>query len=274
MPHPLFEIFGTLDRPLIGLDLETTGPNPETDRIVEIALEQFSLDGSVKTWRSYVNPGISIPAAATVIHDITDAMVADAPRFSDLAANLIHGFTNVDVIGYHVRFDLRVLLAECRRVGQPCDGLFDGSRILDAARLWQLAEPRSLTDAVRRWTPEATPELDAHSALSDLTASTRVVAAQLRTVATLPRSLDALHAAQWPDAYDLAGKLKWNEAGDLCLTFGQHRGVPLKSVPASYLRWMVGAEFSSTVIDACRRALAKDPPRRVASTPSVTSEVF
>ena len=77
-----------LDRPLVVFDTETTGTNPRSDRIVEIACVKIHPDGRRENWHRRVNPGIPIPSASTAIHGICDADVAGQPRFADVAAEL------------------------------------------------------------------------------------------------------------------------------------------------------------------------------------------
>jgi len=240
-----------LERPIIGLDLETTGTNAQTARIVELGLEIYKPDGTVKEWRTYINPTIPIPPGATAKHHITDAMVQDAPTFARYAAEpaFVKGLTGCDFAGYNVRFDLNILAAEFRRAGVLWS--FDGARILDGLRIWQIAEPRSLSDAAKSEGIELT---DAHSALADVKASTRFIAARLRRHANFPRDLDKLHAELWPGWFDTDGKLKWRD-GELCITFGEHRDKSLRQVPRSYLEWILKKDFSPLVKDTCRNAL-------------------
>jgi DNA polymerase-3 subunit epsilon len=241
-----------ITRPLIGIDVETTGTNTATARICEIALEIFRPGEPVKVWRSLVNPGLPIPPAATSIHHITDEMVSSAPTFADVAPNLLGGLQQCDFVGYHVRFDLQMLAESFRRAG--LSWAYDDARILDGHRLWSLAEGRTLAQAVSRWTPDDTA-LEAHAAVADIQASTRVVAAQLRDHAPFPCDLDALHALQWPDMYDVDGKLRWNADGALCFGFGAHRDMPIGQAPIGYLTWVTKNDFSDKVKHACRDVL-------------------
>ncbi len=77
-----------LERPLVVLDLETTGKRVHADRIVEISTLKLFPDGTnqIKTHR--LNPGIPIPAEATAIHNITDADVANENSFRQIARRL------------------------------------------------------------------------------------------------------------------------------------------------------------------------------------------
>ena len=74
-----------LKKPLAFIDLETTGINLGTDRIVEIAIVKILTDGTRSVKRKLINPGIPIPKASSDIHGITDEMVKDAPLFKQVA---------------------------------------------------------------------------------------------------------------------------------------------------------------------------------------------
>ena len=77
-----------LERPLVVFDLEATGLNKRTDRIVSIALVRYEPSGSVEQVNYLLNPGIPIPEDSTAIHGITDADVAGAPTFAEMAEAL------------------------------------------------------------------------------------------------------------------------------------------------------------------------------------------
>jgi len=77
-----------LTKPLAFIDLETTGVNLGTDRIIEIAIVKVLADGTRTTKRKLINPGMPIPKASSDVHGITDEMVKDAPSFSQVAQEL------------------------------------------------------------------------------------------------------------------------------------------------------------------------------------------
>lgn len=262
-----------LDRPLIGLDEETTGVNPKTSGIVEIAFEIFMPGEPVKEYRTLVNPCMRIPPEATKIHGITNEMVKDAPTFAQLADNFLKGLGDCDFAGYNVWFDLRQLMEEFKRCGKVWS--YEGARIIDGYRLWQISEGRTLEDAVNHWLGSKhdrsnDAELDAeltaldgsgvaHNALWDIKMSTRIIAAQLGMNDKLPKDIEALHQLQWPGRFDAEGKLAWR--GDsLAFTFGEHKDKPLNVVPRSYLSWVVGKDFSDKVKDVCRAAMKGSYP--------------
>lgn len=246
----------SIDRLTLGFDLETTHTNKDIARIVELGIEIMKPGEPTKEYRTYVNPGISIPPSATAIHHITDEMVKDAPTFKQLAPNLLKGFTGADLAGFNVRFDVGIIAAEFTRAGYTWD--YNDARIIDGFRLWQIAEPRSLDDAWVHWVDElerATVTGDSHSALYDVKRSTRVIACQVADSDKLRgKTMQELHDMCWPGWYDSEGKLKWHD-GALCLSFGEHREKPLSEVPEGYLRWMLKKNFSEKVRGVIRDAL-------------------
>ena len=117
MPFPLLNL--KLERPLAVLDLETTGVDPGSDRIVEVGVLKLSPGRRARSAiAALVHPGLPIPAAATTIHGITDEDVADRPRFRRIAPGLARLLEGADLAGFNLRrFDLPLLTAEFRRAG-------------------------------------------------------------------------------------------------------------------------------------------------------------
>ena len=88
----LFDVLaGQAERAIASIDIEGTGVNPETDRIVQVGVSVLHPDMSRVKWSSLVNPGIPIPPEATEIHHITDEDVKDAPPFGEIARTLVLG---------------------------------------------------------------------------------------------------------------------------------------------------------------------------------------
>lgn len=226
-----------LTRPLFCLDLETTGLDYRTARIVELGFQRWEAVGMTREWRSLINPGISIPSSATAVHHITNEMVFDRPRFSQIAENLAQGFTNCDYTGKNIRFDLRILAAEFRRVKVAWS--YEGARIIDIDRLESLAHPRNLAALHTKYVGQ--PHEEAHSALSDVRASITVVTRQLQWY-TFPRDLDTLHALQWPGWITLDGSVRLVN-GIPTMMFGKHRDKPISEVPNDYWNFILSNDF-------------------------------
>ena len=97
---------------MVIVDLETTGFNPSTCKIIEVA----ALDTiTKKTFQSLINPGISIPIAVTELTGITNAEVKNFPYFYEVKQDLLKFIHNKTIIGYNVAFDKRFLVKEDNR---------------------------------------------------------------------------------------------------------------------------------------------------------------
>jgi DNA polymerase-3 subunit epsilon len=260
----LRDLLEPLERPLLGFDLETTGTNKKTARIVEIGLEIMVPGEPTRHFRTLVNPTIPIPPGATAIHHITDDDVKDAPTFAQLAPSLIKGFTDADFVGYNIRFDVERIQQEFGRCGIAWS--YEHARLICGHRLWQIAQPRSLEDFARTFMDPDEKDAassGAHNALGDVRWSTGGVAGLLRAYRSpdekLPRTVAALHETCWPDWYDAEGKLRWRD-GQLCVAFGEHRDTPLSEVPDGYRTFILRKDFSDKVKDAVRLVRAGTPP--------------
>ncbi|MHB9108631.1 MAG: exonuclease domain-containing protein [Armatimonadota bacterium] len=104
---------------LVALDLETTGLNRETDRIVEMAAVRWEDGRETGHFQALVNPGCHIPASATAIHGITDAMVADCPSAAELLPAFVEFCQATAVIAHNAKFDIGFLRMESERTGIP-----------------------------------------------------------------------------------------------------------------------------------------------------------
>lgn len=103
--------------PFTVFDVETTGMSPSRDRIVEIAATRIDQDAHITRWQTLINPDCQIPYGATRIHHITDAMVADAPSFSDAGFTFMDLARNSTLVAHNARFDLGFLQESLARHG-------------------------------------------------------------------------------------------------------------------------------------------------------------
>ena len=107
-----------LQRPLVFVDLETTGVNLATARIVEIAIVKVLQDGTKLVKQKFINPQVPIPKSSSDIHGITDEKVKEAPTFKEVANELKQFIDNADLSGYNSnRFDIPLFIVEFFRSG-------------------------------------------------------------------------------------------------------------------------------------------------------------
>lgn len=237
----------TLDRPLVVFDIESTGINPRMDRIIDLALVKLFPDGRREQHNFRVNPEIPIPAEATAIHHITNADVAYAPPFRNVARQLMEVLADSDLGGFGVvRFDIPMLVEEFARAGLEFNP--DTRRIVDAQRIYHKKEPRDLSAALSFYCGEM--HLGAHGAEADALATVAVLEAQLQKYDDLPSSIAELdqycNPPRNPAWADRAGKLKWQN-GELLINFGvQNIGRSLKKLAQDnpkFLKWILKSDF-------------------------------
>jgi DNA polymerase-3 subunit epsilon len=228
-----------LKRPLVFFDLETTGIDHATDRIVQFAAKVMSTWGDAwcctQTLDMLIDPGIPIPAEASDVHGITEADVVGAPRFEDVAEKLYSLMSGCDWAGHNIlRFDVPVLLRQFEECGYRLNPL---PKFVDTFRIFLEDKPHTLVGAYKHYVHPGGFS-DAHNALADVEATFAVFAAQVEQEREFAlKDVDEIHAHyRVPGQVDIAGKLAW-DGDDVVFTFGKHKGVPVMNVPEDYLRW-------------------------------------
>ncbi len=167
---------------IVIFDCETTGIDYAVDQVIELCIQR-GLEGNAasRTWR--IRPGVVIQPAAHAVHGISAAELASCPSFGEVALEIAAWFEAADIIvGYNVAFDIQMLQAEYARLpdDHPAKHGLDltGKQIVDALRLWQKCEPRSLQHAHQRFVGDEFAA--AHSARADVAATGRVLAGMLK----------------------------------------------------------------------------------------------
>lgn len=162
---------------MVVLDCETTGIDHRKDQVIELCIQHgLGEDAQRSVWR--IRPSVAIEPAAQAVHGISMAELADCPTFAEVVDEIVAAFADVEVfVGYNVMFDIDMLQAELARLGKPPLEL-GGKLIVDALRLWQQFEPRSLQHAHKRFVGDGFTA--AHSASADVAATSRVLSGMLR----------------------------------------------------------------------------------------------
>jgi DNA polymerase III subunit epsilon len=244
-------------KPIVIFDLETTGTEVETSKIVELACLKVSHDlqpiedQTVK--RILVNPGIPIPPEVTEIHKITNEMVADAGTFGRYANGIYQYFAGCDVAGFNSnRFDVPLLAEEFARVGilwpEP------GTYFIDVYQIFATKEPRDLGNAVRFYCGRE--HENAHSAEADILATAAVLAAQIVKYPELAgKSAKEIHEfCQGENPWvDLAGKIVLKD-GQAVYGFGKDKFKPVAKNPG-FAHWMLKQSFPTNTKNVLKKIL-------------------
>jgi DNA polymerase-3 subunit epsilon len=245
-----------LKRPIVFLDLEATGLNVGSDRIVEIALLKVHPSGTTESKVYRINPTIPIPAETSKIHGIYDADIADAPTFCELSKELNAFMGGCDLAGYNSnKFDLPMLIEEFTRCGVHFD--ISARKLIDVQNIFHKMEQRTLAAAYQFYCNKNLER--AHSAEADTFATYEVLTAQLDKYETLRNDIDFLsEMSSVSKNVDLAGRIVLNEKGEETFNFGKYKGRLVREIfdmEPSYYDWMMKGDFASntkTVITQLR----------------------
>jgi len=233
-----------LRNPIVFFDLETTGINIATDRIVEISYLKIFPNGEETSKTILVNPTIPIPPQVTAIHGISDDDVKDAPTFSEIAQTLANEFEGCDFAGYNSnKFDIPLLVEEFIRAEVDLD--LKKRKFIDVQVIFHKMEQRTLSAA---YTFYCNKELqDAHSAEADTYATYEILKAQLDKYTNLENDINYLSdfSAQTNNV-DFAGRIVYNNKGVEVFNFGKYKGKAVEVVlqqDPGYFSWILNGEF-------------------------------
>lgn len=233
-----------LTKPLAFFDIESTGLNVMTDRIVEIAIVKLYPDGKRENFNFRINPEMHIPEEAEAVHHISDEDVATCPTFKEIAHRLVDILKGCDIAGYNSgHFDIPMLAEEFSRV----DVDFDLHKMnhIDVQGIFHKMEQRTLSAAYKFYCQK---ELEgAHGALADTEATCDVLMAQLDRYDSLNGDVKWLAEFSAPKKnVDFAGRIVYDEKGREVFNFGQHKGQLVEKVLSenpAYYAWMMDKEF-------------------------------
>jgi DNA polymerase-3 subunit epsilon len=246
-----------LTRPLAFFDLETTGVNVASDRIVEISILKILPDGTKEIKTKRINPTIPIPKQSSEIHGIYDADIANEPTFKGIAKSLSEFLKNCDLAGYNSnKFDIPILVEEFLRAEVDFD--ISNRKFIDVQNIFHQMEQRTLRAAYKFYCGKEI--INAHSAQADIEATYEVFLAQLKKydgvefedkkgVKSMPvkNDIKALHDfTNINRNADLAGRIIFDEKGVEVFNFGKHAGKPVEQVlkeEPSYYAWMMNGDF-------------------------------
>jgi DNA polymerase-3 subunit epsilon len=261
-----------LTRPLAIYDLETTGTNPVTDKIIEISILKIFPDGTRETRTRKLNPERPIPREASAVHGITDADVAAQPVFKQVAKALFGYLSDCDLCTFNgKRFDVPLLAEEFARVQLDFPGR--DVAIVDVFDIYRILNPRTLSAAVAQYLNRE--HTQAHSAEADTTATFDLLEAMITGPLTAfveegqkitteelfcPGGLcdfgDGIHHGRPRSArIDPSGKLVRNAEGAIVWNFGKHVGLPVTKTDTGFINWLLNNDFPETTKITVRKVV-------------------
>lgn len=233
-----------LKKPLAFIDIEATGTNVSTDRIVEIAIVKTLPDGSRTVKRKIINPQIPIPQVCIDLHGITNEMAKEAPTFKQVAQEIKQFLDGCDLSCYNAyRLDIPMLMEEFLRAEVEFD--MKNRKLIDVQKIFHQMEQRTLSAAYKFYCNKTLD--NAHSAEIDATATAEILYAQLERYPQLGNNVDSILKTVGEDPIiDFARRFVFDDKGVEIFNFGKHKGRAvadvLKAEP-QYYDWMMKGEF-------------------------------
>lgn len=235
-----------LKNPLVFFDLETTGINIATDRIVELCYIKVYPNDNEESKSMRINPEMHIPEASSAIHGIYDEDVKDCPTFKQIARELANAIEGCDLAGFNSnRFDIPMLAEEFLRAEVDFD--MTRRKFIDVQNIYHKLERRTLSAAYKFYCGKDLE--NAHSALADTQATYEVLQAQLDKYPNeLQNDMQFLaDFSRMSNNVDFAGRIVYNEQGVEVFNFGKYKGMPVTEVlqkDSGYYGWVMQGDFT------------------------------
>ena len=260
-------------KPLVVFDLEKTGLDLVSDRIIQISFIKIYPDWKEERENIFINPERPIPSSVVALTGISDADVADAPTFKQKAKELADKFSGCDFAGFNSnRFDIPMLAEEFLRAGVDFD--FSKCRLIDMQNIYHKMERRNLAAAYKFYCGrKMEDDFEAHRADQDTEATWRVLQGQLDMYApenqseedrVLNNDMEELaEFSKMNDFVDFAGRIVWEDMKDQdgkvlldatgkvrrheIFNFGKYKGWDVAEVlrkDPGYYSWMLASDFT------------------------------
>jgi len=270
-----------LKNPIVFFDLETTGTNINTDRIVEICYLKVYPNGNEETKTMRINPEMHIPEQSSAIHGIYDADVADCPTFKEVAKEIARDIEGCDLAGFNSnRFDIPVLAEEFLRAGVDIDMM--KRKFIDVQVIYHKLEQRTLSAAYKFYCGKNLE--DAHTAEADTRATYEVLKSQLdRYPEELQNDMAFLaEYSSFNKNVDFAGRIVWEEVKDAqgnvvndengnplkheVFNFGKYKGWDVAEIltkDPGYFTWVLGSDFTNNTKQVLTRIRLREFNKRM-----------
>jgi DNA polymerase-3 subunit epsilon len=223
----------------ICLDCETTGLDPENDRIIEIAVVRFNMHEILESFETLIDPERPISAESMAIHHITDEMVTGKPKMKDVIPTILKLIGRDLIIGHGIGLDIAFLATEAKRAGIPCTLMSHPS--LDTLRMARLygESPTNSLQKLREHFNIA--EEGAHRAMNDVVVNIEVFKYLAHHYKTTEQIIERLKRPISLRAMPL----------------GKHKGRPFNEIPVEYLSWAANKDFDQDLLFSIRSELKK-----------------
>ncbi len=216
------------------LDCESTGLDPNEDRIIEIAAARFTFDKILQQFESLINPEREIPSSSQEIHNISQEMVEGKPKIGAILPDLLNMIDGHILVGHGIGFDIALIAAEAKRNNLQTN--IAKAPFIDTLRLARLygESPINSLDKLRQHF-NIEPQ-GAHRAMSDVIVNIEVFKFLTKSFKTTDAIFKTL---QKPI------KLR-------AMPLGKHKGRKFDEIPLEYLLWAERKDFDQDLLYSIR----------------------
>lgn len=223
----------------ICIDCETTGLDPQNDRVIEVAVAKFTVDEVLEKYEMLIDPQCEIPESSIAIHNITPDMVAGKPTLDKVIPEVLSLIRRHIIIGHGVGFDI-----ECIALGAERAGIahtLRQNRTMDTLRMARLYG-ESPTNSLEQLRKHFNIEFEgAHRAMNDVIVNMEVFKYLAKRYKTTEQLFEVL-----------SRPIQMKN-----MPLGPHKGRPLKEVPIEYLRWAAHKDFDQDLLFSIRSELKR-----------------
>ncbi len=221
----------------ICLDCESTGLDPENDRIIEIAATRFTFEKIIQQMESLVNPECEISQTSQEIHKISKEMILDKPKIKEILPAFLKMIEGHILVGHGIGFDIALIAAEAKRHQIPCK-IHEAPFIdtLRLARLYGESPVNSLDKLRQHFNIEAQ---GVHRAMSDVMINIEVFKYLVKPYKTTDMVLKTL-----------TKPIKMR-----AMPLGKHKGRRFEEIPVEYLLWAERKDFDQDLLYSIRLEL-------------------
>ena len=234
-----------LDKPLVIFDIESTGLNLHSDKIVELAYIKIWPNSKTKKDDMLINPEMKIGREAIAVHGIRNRYIKDKPVFRDKAQEIWDVFNDSYYSGFNImNFDLPLLRREFIRCGMDFE--YSAKQIIDTRELFLKMVPRTLSSTYEYYCDKDFKQW--HTALIDTEVSAEILVKQLERYKECRdwEFINKIHSTEKGEPRDGTRKFYWLR-GQAYFAFSKYRDRSLKEIAREdpdFLEWMLEADFS------------------------------
>ena len=219
------------------LDCESTGLDPQKDRMIEVAAARFTFDQLLQKYETLVDPECDIPQVSQDIHNISKEMLQGKPKAAEILPDLLKMIDGHILVGHGIGFDIALIAAEAKRCQIP--NKIEKQPFIDTLRMARLYGESPINSLERLRQHFNIQAEGAHRAMSDVIVNIEVFKFLSKSYKTTEQLFKILEKPI---------KLKM-------MPLGKHKGRKFDEIPLEYLLWAERKDFDQDLLYSIRSEL-------------------